>query len=120
MQAAEIFEGMRRGEMNMAEKYHQVTPEILEQFKAIVPGKVYAGGEINSDYFHDEMPIYGKGVPEVLIEATTTEDIAAIMKVCYENCIPVIPSRNRSYGCGCGSRWWCHDRHEQDEQDPWI
>ena len=53
----------------MAEKYHQVTPEILEQFKAIVPGKVYAGGEINSDYFHDEMPIYGKGVPEVLIEA---------------------------------------------------
>ena len=75
----------------MAEKYHQVTPEILEQFKAIVPGKVYAGGEINSDYFHDEMPIYGKGVPEVLIEATTTEDIAAIMKVCYENCIPVIP-----------------------------
>ena len=96
MQAAEIYEGMRRGEMNMAEKYHQVTPEILEQFKAIVPGKVYAGGEINSDYFHDEMPIYGKGEPEVLIEATTTEDIAAIMKVCYENCIPVI-------------RWRCHD-----------
>ena len=39
----------KKGEMNMAEKYHQVTPEILEQFKAIVPGKVYAGGEINSD-----------------------------------------------------------------------
>ena len=44
-----------------AKKYNQVTPEILEQFKAIVPGKVYAGEEINSDYFHDEMPIYGKG-----------------------------------------------------------
>ena len=26
-----------------AKKYNQVTPEILEQFKAIVPGKVYAG-----------------------------------------------------------------------------
>ena len=33
-----------------AKKYNQVTPEILEQFKAIVPGKVYAGEEINSDY----------------------------------------------------------------------
>ena len=37
----------------MAKKYNEVTPEILEQFKAIVPGKVYAGEEINSDYFHD-------------------------------------------------------------------
>ena len=75
----------------MAKKYNEVTPEILEQFKAIVPGKVYAGEEINSDYFHDEMPIYGKGAPEVVIEATTTEDIAAIVKVCYENSLPVIP-----------------------------
>ena len=47
----------------MAKKYNEVTPEILEQFKVIVPGKVYAGEEINSDYFHDEMPIYGKGAP---------------------------------------------------------
>ena len=39
----------------MAKKYNEVTPEILEQFKAIVPGKVYAGEEINSDYFHDEI-----------------------------------------------------------------
>ena len=75
----------------MPKKYNEVTPEILEQFKAIVPGKVYAGEEINSDYFHDEMPIYGKGAPEVVIEATTTEDIAAIVKVCYENSLPVIP-----------------------------
>ena len=37
------------------------------------------------------MPIYGKGAPTVLIEATTTENIAAIMKLCYENSIPVIP-----------------------------
>ena len=106
----------------MAKKYNEVTPEILEQFKAIVPGKVYAGEEINSDYFHDEMPIYGKGAPEVVIEATTTEDIAAIVKVCYENSIPVIAegSRNRSYRRGCCSRRRCHDRHEQDEQDPGL
>ena len=85
----------------MAKKYNEVTPEILEQFKAIVPGKVYAGEEINSDYFHDEMPIYGKGAPEVVIEATTTEDIAAIVKVCYENSLPVIP-RVANFSPGSG------------------
>ncbi len=74
-----------------ARKYNQVTPEILEQFKAIVPGKVYTGSEINSDYFHDEMAIYGKGEPDVVIEATNTEDIAAIMKICNENVIKVVP-----------------------------
>ena len=41
----------------MAKKYNEVTPEILEHFKEIVTGKVYEGVEINSDYFHDEMPI---------------------------------------------------------------
>lgn len=71
--------------------YNEVTPEIIEAFKKIVPGKVYVKDEINEDYFHDEMPIYGKGAPEVLIEGTMTEDIAAIVKICYENSIPVIP-----------------------------
>ena len=71
--------------------YNQVTPELIEEFKKIVPGKVFTGDEINADYSHDEMPIYGKGAPTVLIEATTTEDISAIVKLCYENSIPVIP-----------------------------
>lgn len=71
--------------------YNQVSPELVEKFKQIVPGKVYVGEEINQDYFHDEMPIYGEGQPEVLIDATTTEDIATIVKLCYENNIPVIP-----------------------------
>lgn len=72
-------------------KYGKVTSELIEQFKKIVPGKVYVNGDINKDYFHDEMPIYGKGEPDVVIEATTTEDIAKIVKLCYENSIPVIP-----------------------------
>ena len=72
-------------------KYGKVTSELIEQFNKIVPGKVYVNGDINKDYFHDEMPIYGKGEPDVVIEATTTEDIAKIVKLCYENSIPVIP-----------------------------
>lgn len=71
--------------------YNKATPELIEQFEKIMPGKVHGAGEINSDYTHDEMPIYGSGQPDVVIEATTTEDIAAVVKLCYENRIPVIP-----------------------------
>lgn len=71
--------------------YNQVTPELIEAFKQIVPGKVYDKEAINEDFSHDEMPIYGKGTPDVLVEATTTEDIAAIVKLCYDNNVPVIP-----------------------------
>lgn len=71
--------------------YNKVTPELIEEFKKIVPGKVREKEEMNEDYFHDEMPIYGNGIPEVIIEATNTEDIAAIVKLCFLNNIPVIP-----------------------------
>lgn len=72
-------------------KYGKVTPDLIEEFKKIVPGKVHVNGDINEDYFHDEMPIYGKGAPDVVVEATTTEDIAGIVKLCCEKSIPVIP-----------------------------
>lgn len=72
-------------------KYNKVTESMIEEFKKIVPGKVHVNGDINEDYSHDEMPIYGKGAPDVLVEATTTEDIAKIVKICYENNVPVIP-----------------------------
>ncbi|WP_349947236.1 FAD-binding oxidoreductase [Lacrimispora sp. BS-2] len=71
--------------------YNKVTPELIEEFKKIVPGKVHEKEEMNEDYFHDEMPIYGKGIPDVVIEATSTEDIAAIVKLCFSNNVPVIP-----------------------------
>ncbi|WP_312503145.1 FAD-binding oxidoreductase [Lacrimispora sp.] len=71
--------------------YNKVTPELIQEFKKIVPGKVHEKEEMNEDYFHDEMPIYGKGIPEVVIDATSTEDIAAIVKLCFSNNVPVIP-----------------------------
>jgi len=71
--------------------YNKVTPELIEEFKKIVPSKVHEKEEMNEDYFHDEMPIYGKGIPEVVIDATSTEDIAAIVKLCFSNNVPVIP-----------------------------
>ena len=71
--------------------FQKVTPELEKELRAMFPGKVYTGSEINEDYFHDEMPIYGKGMPEAVIEAGSTEDVSKIMKLCYENNIPVTP-----------------------------
>ena len=71
--------------------YGKVTPEIVEKFKEIAPGRVYVGEEINDDFTHDEMSIYGKAMPEAVVDAMTTEEISAIMQICYEHAIPVTP-----------------------------
>ena len=69
--------------------YNKVTPEIVEAIKAAVNCNVYFGADINEDFSHDEMSIYGKAMPELVVDAVTTEDVAATMKIAYENNIPV-------------------------------
>ena len=56
-------------------QYNKVTPEMIEKFKEIAPKRVLVGDEINEDFTHDEMAIYGKARPEVLVEATSTEEV---------------------------------------------
>lgn len=69
--------------------YQAVTPEIIDALKKAAKGRVVTGGDINPDYARDEMPIYGTRMPEVSIDVQSTEEISAIMKICYENNIPV-------------------------------
>ena len=71
--------------------HQHLTPELMEQLSAVAPGRVFTGSDINVDYSHDEMPIYGKAMPEAVVEALTTEEIAAVVKLCNENRIPVTP-----------------------------
>ena len=77
-------------------QYNIVTPEMIEKFKQIAPKRVLVGDEINEDFTHDEMAIYGKARPEVLVEATSTEEVAAVVKLCNENKVPVTPSGART------------------------
>ncbi len=69
--------------------YNPVTPEIIAQLEQVVPGRVVVGGDVNPDYARDEMPIYGVKMPEVSIDVLTTEEVAGIVKICYDNNIPV-------------------------------
>ena len=65
---------------------------IAAQLQAIVGAKrFFAGDAVKDDFSHDEMPIYGKYYPEVVCEAESTEEVSAILRVCYDNNIPVTP-----------------------------
>ncbi|MCD8019180.1 MAG: FAD-binding oxidoreductase [Clostridiales bacterium] len=70
--------------------YNQLTDEIIEQIKA-VSDHVTTGADINEDYAKDEMPIYGTRMPDLAVQPRTTEEVAAVVKICYENNIPVTP-----------------------------
>lgn len=70
-------------------QYHPITAEVIAQLEQVVPGRVVVGEDVNPDYARDEMPIYGTRMPEVSIDVLTTEEVAGIMKVCYEHGIPV-------------------------------
>ena len=71
-------------------EYNELTPELVLELKAIV-GKdnCYFADDINEDYAHDEMPIYGSHMPDAVVLPADTEEVSAIMKLCNENRIPI-------------------------------
>ena len=73
------------------ESYNKLTPERIEQLRAAVPGRIIAGEDINEDYARDEMPIYGRRMPEAVLVAASAEEIAAAMRFCNANRVPVTP-----------------------------
>lgn len=76
--------------------YNKVTNDIVELLKKACNGHVLTGDQINDDFCHDEMKIYGTAMPDVVVEAETTEEVSAVMKICNENKIPVTPSGART------------------------
>lgn len=58
--------------------------------------RVFVGEEINEDFAHDELGGIEK-LPEVMVEATSTEEVSKIMKYAFEHHIPVTP---RGQGTG--------------------
>lgn len=58
--------------------------------------RVFIDGEINEDYWHDELGGIEKS-PEVLVKVSCTEEVSKIMKYAHENNISVTP---RGQGTG--------------------
>ena len=70
--------------------YNQLTQDIIDMIRA-VSDHVATGADINPDYARDEMPIYGTRMPELAVQPRSTEEVAGVMKICYEHNIPVTP-----------------------------
>jgi glycolate oxidase len=81
--------------------YNQLTPEIIDQIKA-VSDHVTIGEDINQDYARDEMPIYGTHMPDLAVQPRSTKEVADVVKICYDNNIPVTPR-----GAGTGLAGGC-------------
>ena len=80
--------------------FNRVTEADLQFFRGLLPGRVFSGDEIISDYDHDEMTEYGHYLPEAVLQALTAEEICEVLKYCNERRIPVTP---RGAGTGlCG------------------
>ena len=80
--------------------FNHVTEADLKYFRELLPGRVFSGEEISTDYDHDEMTIYGHYMPEAVLQALSTEDVSAVLRYCSEHNIAVTP---RGAGTGlCG------------------
>ena len=80
--------------------FAKVTGEDLAFFESILPGRVFSGGNVSSDYEHDEMTIYGLYAPEAVLLAQNTDEISAVLRYCCQKGIAVTP---RGAGTGlCG------------------
>ena len=71
--------------------YQKVTPDILEQFREILGAELVVTERSELEpYAHDEtedLHFY----PQVAIKPRSTEQVSQIMKICYENNLPITP-----------------------------
>ena len=56
-----------------------------------MPGRVFWGEAISTDYDHDEMTEYGHYMPEAVLQALTAEEISRTLAYCNERHIAVTP-----------------------------
>ena len=70
--------------------YNKLTPTLAEELRQLLGEKRFQYGEgVKEAYSHDEMPIYGKVMPEAVCLVESTEEVSAIMKLCSREKIPV-------------------------------
>ncbi len=85
----------------------KVTPEVITKLQDIVGADNVNTNEMDRMlYGHDLAPlpkeagIAFKNMPDVIVRPSTTEQVSEIVKVAYENGIPVVPRGNSTWGLG--------------------
>ncbi|OGC78642.1 MAG: dehydrogenase [candidate division Zixibacteria bacterium RBG_16_50_21] len=76
--------------MDLAQ-YSQVTPKMLEHFKSFLSEDLVITIPTDLEpYSHDETEDL-HFLPQVVLKPTTTQQVSQIMKICFDNNIPVTP-----------------------------
>ena len=74
--------------------FKTVDRQDLAFFESVMPGRVFSGEAISSDYTHDEMTIYGHFAPEAVLQALTAQEISRVLAYCNrQNIAPGNPPR---------------------------
>lgn len=77
-------------------KYNRIDESLLKQFEAVVGApNLLIDKENRSKYGHDETEDL-QFPPEAVVKPGNVEEVAAIMRLCYENTIPVTPIGGRT------------------------
>lgn len=70
--------------------YEKVSAALIAKLHdALGAERLRVGDSIGADYTHDELPGGKAFTPEAVVEASSTSDVAAVLKLCFENAIPV-------------------------------
>lgn len=70
--------------------FEKVSTDVIAELKGIFGEKrVITGDMIGADFAHDELPGGAAHMPEAVVEAASTEEVAALMKLCSAAKIPV-------------------------------
>ena len=69
--------------------YKKLTEPVLERLRRVLGEALIFGEAVKEDFSHDEMPIYGKFAPEAVCFPSSTEEVAEVMRICCEECVPV-------------------------------
>lgn len=85
------------------QKYHSVTPEVVNELKGVLGSKVLTDPDIIEPYSHDEVPdSQYSHMPDVVVFPENTKEVAAVMKVANKYLVPVVP-RGAGTGLACGA-----------------
>jgi len=96
--------------------YKKFTAKDREYLETIIPrDRLLFGGEISSDYSHDELGGIS-AMPDALVFVLSTEEVSAVMKYAYRENLPVVVRGSGTVTCGGGS---CAARRNNALHEPY-
>ena len=69
--------------------YKKLTEPVLERLRRVLGEALVFGEAVKEDFSHDKMPIYDKFAPEAVCFPSSTGEVAEVMRICCEECVPV-------------------------------